>query len=47
MLTKLKAAGHRVLLFSQMTSLIDLLEDFLTLRKLHYLRLDGSTVHEL
>jgi len=46
MLPKLKAAGHRVLLFSQMTSLIDLLEDFFHLRGFDYLRLDGSTPAE-
>ena len=43
MLPKLKAAGHRVLLFSQMTALMDLLEDFFALRDYDYLRLDGST----
>ncbi|KAH8047787.1 hypothetical protein JL721_12096 [Aureococcus anophagefferens] len=42
-LHELKAAGHRVLLFSQMTALMDLLEDFFALRDYDYLRLDGST----
>ena len=36
-------AGHRVLLFSQMTRALDMVEDFLLLRKLSYLRLDGRT----
>lgn len=36
-------AGHRVLLFSQMTRALDMVEDFLQLRGLKYLRLDGKT----
>ncbi len=40
---KLKATGHRVLLFSQMTSLLTVLEDYFRLRGYQYLRLDGST----
>ena len=43
MLPKLKAAGHRILLFSQMTALMDLLEDFFRYRRFEFLRLDGST----
>ena len=43
MLPKLKAAGHRVLLFSQMTALMDLLEDMFGFRGYSFLRLDGST----
>eukprot|EP00916_Digyalum_oweni_P018858 GHVL01031482.1.p1 GENE.GHVL01031482.1~~GHVL01031482.1.p1 ORF type:complete len:848 (+),score=188.98 GHVL01031482.1:1341-3884(+) len=42
-LPKLKACGHRTLIFSQMTRLMDLLEIFLNLRRIHYLRLDGHT----
>ena len=42
-LPKLKAAGHRILIFSQMTQLMDILEDYFELRKFTYLRLDGST----
>jgi SNF2 family DNA or RNA helicase len=40
---KLKATGHRVLLFSQMTALLSVLEDYFRLRDYQYLRLDGST----
>ncbi len=40
---KLKAAGHRVLLFTQMVSVMTLLEDYFNLRGYMYLRLDGST----
>ncbi|EOA19864.1 hypothetical protein CARUB_v10000115mg [Capsella rubella] len=43
LLPKLKKAGHRILLFSQMTRLIDLLEIYLTLNDYMYLRLDGTT----
>lgn len=46
MLPKFKAAGHRVLLFSQMTAAMDLLEEFFTFRGFKYLRLDGSTSAE-
>ena len=46
MLPKLKAAGHRVLMFSQMTQLMTILEKFFELKKFPYLRLDGSTVSD-
>merc|ERR1712045_435509 len=42
MLKKLKAEGHRVLIFSQMTKLLDLLEDFLEGEGYKYERIDGS-----
>ena len=41
-LPKLRATGHRVLLFSQMTRALDVVEDFLDLRGLPCLRLDGA-----
>jgi superfamily II DNA/RNA helicase len=43
MLTKLKAGGHRVLVFSHMTSLLDILEDYVRHNKWGYCRLDGQT----
>ncbi|KAA8567523.1 hypothetical protein EYC84_007999 [Monilinia fructicola] len=43
LLTKLKEGGHRVLLYFQMTRMIDLMEEYLTYRNYKYLRLDGST----
>jgi len=43
LLTRLKAEGHRVLLYSQMTKMIDLMEEYLTYRQHSYLRLDGSS----
>lgn len=45
-LPKFKASGHRVLLFFQMTSVMDIMEDFLRLRNMKYLRLDGATKAE-
>lgn len=46
LLPKLHKAGHRVLLFSQMTRLMDILEIYLQLHNFKYLRLDGSTKTE-
>ncbi|CAM8998397.1 unnamed protein product [Rhodiola kirilowii] len=46
LLPKLRAAGHRVLLFSQMTRLMDILEVYLRLHDFKYIRLDGSTKTE-
>lgn len=34
---------HRVLIFTQMTRMLDVLEQFLTYHGFAYLRLDGST----
>lgn len=42
-LPKLKATEHRTLMFFQMTQVMDIMEDFLRLRGIKYLRLDGST----
>ncbi|XP_042050465.1 probable ATP-dependent DNA helicase CHR12 isoform X2 [Salvia splendens] len=43
LLPKLHRAGHRVLLFSQMTKLMTILGDYLTLKGYQFLRLDGTT----
>ncbi|XP_077298015.1 SWI/SNF-related, matrix-associated actin-dependent regulator of chromatin, subfamily a, containing DEAD/H box 1 isoform X2 [Arctopsyche grandis] len=43
LLPKFKAEGHRVLIFSQFTMVLDIIEPFLTIRGYHYLRLDGNT----
>ncbi|KAF2086928.1 hypothetical protein K490DRAFT_43289 [Saccharata proteae CBS 121410] len=43
LLKKLKEGGHRVLLYFQMTRMIDLMEEYLTYRNYKYCRLDGST----
>ena len=41
MLPKLREDGHRVLIFSQFTSTLDILEDYCEYRKLPFVRLDG------
>jgi ATP-dependent helicase STH1/SNF2 len=46
MLPKLKAAGHRILMFFQMTAAMTIMEDYLKYRNLLSLRLDGSTTGE-
>ncbi|XP_064642044.1 chromodomain-helicase-DNA-binding protein 4-like isoform X3 [Lineus longissimus] len=42
MLTKLRATGHRVLIFSQMTKMLDIMEDFLEAEGYKYERIDGG-----
>lgn len=46
MLPKLKAGGHRVLMFSQMVETMNFLEQFFHLRGFQFLRLDGNTSAE-
>uniref|UniRef100_A0A452Y0N6 Chromatin-remodeling complex ATPase n=1 Tax=Aegilops tauschii subsp. strangulata TaxID=200361 RepID=A0A452Y0N6_AEGTS len=43
LLPKLKARDSRVLIFSQMTRLLDILEDYLMYRGYQYCRIDGNT----
>lgn len=43
LLTKMKAQGHRVLIFSQFSRMLDILEDYLIWRGHDYCRLDGQT----
>jgi DNA helicase INO80 len=43
LLQELKANDHRVLIYSQMTRMLDLLEEYLIYRQYKYLRLDGSS----
>ncbi|OAA78138.1 SNF2-family ATP dependent chromatin remodeling factor snf21 [Akanthomyces lecanii RCEF 1005] len=42
-LPKYHATGHRVLMFFQMTAIMDIMEDYLRYRRMEYLRLDGTT----
>ncbi|OAL50586.1 hypothetical protein IQ07DRAFT_587238 [Pyrenochaeta sp. DS3sAY3a] len=42
LLSKLKADGHRVLIFSQMVHMLDILTDYLKLRNYSFQRLDGT-----
>lgn len=43
LLRERRAGGHRALIFTQMTRVLDILEIFLNFRGYRYLRLDGST----
>lgn len=43
LLRDLKAGGHRALIFTQMTKMLDILEQFLNIHGHRYLRLDGTT----
>lgn len=43
LLVELKAGSHRVLIYNQMTRMIDLMEEYLQFRNYTYLRLDGSS----
>jgi chromodomain-helicase-DNA-binding protein 7 len=43
LLPKLFSNGHKVLIFSQMVRVLDLLEELLKLMKYKYERLDGTT----
>ncbi|CDK29116.1 unnamed protein product [Kuraishia capsulata CBS 1993] len=46
LLKRLKEQGSRVLIFSQMSRLLDILEDYCFFREYEYSRIDGSTSHE-
>ncbi|KAK9722597.1 chromatin remodeling complex Adenosinetriphosphatase [Basidiobolus ranarum] len=46
LLTRLKAQGSRVLLFSQMSRMLDIFEDYCEYREYDYCRIDGQTAHE-
>lgn len=47
LLCRLRETGHRVLIFSQMVRMLDILGEYLTLRRFPYQRLDGSIRGEL
>ena len=42
LLTRLKQTGHRVLIFSQMVRMLDILAEYLQLKRYSFQRLDGS-----
>mmetsp|Transcript_24578 Transcript_24578/g.50608 ORF Transcript_24578/g.50608 Transcript_24578/m.50608 type:complete len:1255 (-) Transcript_24578:97-3861(-) len=46
LLVRLKERGHRVLLFTQMTRILDILEDYMHMRGFQYCRIDGNTSYE-
>ncbi|GAD95603.1 SNF2 family helicase/ATPase, putative [Paecilomyces variotii No. 5] len=45
-LTRMKKQGSRVLIFSQMSRVLDILEDYCVFRDHQYCRIDGTTAHE-
>lgn len=47
LLCRLKETGHRVLIFSQMVRMLDILSDYLTYRRFTFQRLDGSIRGEI
>eukprot|EP00980_Cylindrotheca_fusiformis_P004471 scaffold953_cov141-Cylindrotheca_fusiformis.AAC.15 len=47
LLKRLKETGHRVLLFTQMTRILDIMEDYLVMRRFKYCRIDGNTTYEV
>ena len=46
LLRKMRERGSRVLIFSQMSRMLDILEDYCLFREYSYCRIDGSTMHE-
>ncbi|KAI9746550.1 MAG: hypothetical protein M1818_000263 [Claussenomyces sp. TS43310] len=46
LLVRMRTQGSRVLIFSQMSRLLDILEDYCVFREFKYCRIDGSTAHE-
>ncbi|KAI9719025.1 MAG: hypothetical protein M1812_003654 [Candelaria pacifica] len=45
-LVRMKKQGSRILIFSQMSRVLDILEDYCVFRDHKYCRIDGSTAHE-
>lgn len=46
LLKRLKERGSRVLIFTQMTRILDILEDYMVMRQYKYCRIDGNTDYE-
>ncbi|KAJ7760399.1 P-loop containing nucleoside triphosphate hydrolase protein [Mycena metata] len=46
LLESMKSKGSRVLIFSQMSRVLDILEDYCLFRQYKYCRIDGSTAHD-
>ena len=46
LLARMKQQGSRVLIFSQMSRQLDILEDYCVFRQYQYCRIDGGTAHE-
>ena len=47
LLHKMRERDHRVLIFSQMTRMLDILEDYLCMQGYPYCRIDGNTSYEV
>ena len=47
LLKRLQERGSRVLLFTQMTRILDIMEDYLVMRRFQYCRIDGNTTYEV
>jgi len=47
LLENLRANGHRCLLFSQFTTMLNIIEDYLIWKRITYFRLDGATGSEI
>lgn len=47
MLPKLRAGQHRSLLFSQFTTVLNILEDYFRYKKIKYCRMDGKCLHHV
>ena len=45
-LSRMQKQGSRVLIFSQMSRVLDILEDYCVFRDYNYCRIDGTTAHE-
>ncbi|KAH8434955.1 putative SNF2 family helicase/ATPase [Aspergillus melleus] len=46
LLARMQKQGSRVLIFSQMSRVLDILEDYCVFREYNYCRIDGTTAHE-
>ncbi|GFF22698.1 ISWI chromatin-remodeling complex ATPase ISW2 [Aspergillus lentulus] len=46
LLARMQKQGSRVLIFSQMSRVLDILEDYCVFREYKYCRIDGTTAHE-
>src|SRR6202044_1830422 len=47
LLARLKADGHRVLIFSQMVRMLNILSDYMTMRGYIFQRLDGNVSSDM
>ena len=47
LLRRLRETGHRVLIFSQMVRMLDILAEYLQMRRFPFQRLDGSIKGEI